>query len=100
MSSGILSPTASPSGYGMTLRGLRALLARKLDSGVVHVDRAQRAAHRADVGAGRFALFLVTPRLVRIHRHRVHAFPVEGLAEARHLVVPQLGGSDTLDQVA
>ena len=47
-----------------------------------------------------FAFFLVTARLVGIHRHRVHAFPVERLAIARHLVVPDLRGAHALDQIA
>src|SRR5271155_873750 len=72
----------------------------EFDGGVVDVDRAERTAHGADVGTGRLAFFLVTAGFIRIHGHRIHAFPVERLAIARHLIVPDFGGAHALDQVA
>src|SRR5579864_6473275 len=74
--------------------------AGKLERRVVDIDRAQRAAHRAYVGAGRLALFFVTTRLVRVHRHRVHPFPVERLAKSRHLIVPLFRAAHALHQIA
>src|SRR5271169_5742544 len=71
----------------------------ELDRRVVDIHRAQRAAHAAYVGARGLTLFLVTPRLVRVHRHRVHAFPVKGFAIARHLVVPNLGRAHAFDEI-
>ena len=82
--------------FGLADRAARG----EFDRRVVDIDRAQRPAHAADVGARRLALFLVAARLVRVHRHRVHAFPVERLAIARHLVVPDFRRAHALDQVA
>src|SRR5579863_8703558 len=84
---------------GFSLGGDGAALG-ELDGGVVDVNRAERSAHAADVGTGGFAFLLVAAGLVRVHRHRVHPFPVEPLAVARHLVVPDLGGAHALDEIA
>src|SRR5260370_10720892 len=72
--------------------------AGELQRRVIDIDRAQRTAHRAYVGARRLALFFVTARLVGIHRHCVHPFPVERLAKSRHLIVPEIRASHALHQ--
>src|SRR6516164_7582303 len=72
----------------------------ELYRGIIDIDRAQRAAHAAYIGACSFTLLLVPAGLIGIHRHRVHAIPVERLAVARHLIVPDFGCAYTLNQVA
>src|SRR2546430_14107506 len=89
------------SARGMSLR-LRSdsMPLGEFDRRVIDIDGTKRTAHAANVGTRGFALLLVTPRLVRIHRHRVHPFPIERLAITRHLVVPYLRCAHPFDQVA
>src|SRR6267143_923674 len=94
--SGILLLSAG----GMSRNLSERAFARKLQRRVVDIDRAQRTAHRAYVGARRLALLFVTARLVGIHRHRVHPLPVERLAKSRHLIVPLFRAAHALHQIA
>src|SRR6266852_5836679 len=94
--SGILLISAGGMSGSLSERAFTGELQRR----VIDIYRAQRTAHRAYVGARRFALLFVTARLVGIHRHRVHPFPVERLAESRHLIVPDFRAAHTLHQIA
>src|SRR6266404_6706708 len=94
--SGILLLSAGGMSGSLSERAFTGELQRR----VVDIDRTQRTAHRAYVGARRLALLFVTARLVGIHRHRVHPLPVERLAKSRHLIVPLFRAAHALNEVA